>query len=197
MERRLIRVWARNSTPRTSLPRLFHPSNSHTLPGQPLWLQGAGRRSVLSSSAVPRPHGRGRWSSWRWAGERASSAGGDSVPSSPPDASDSLLACSCPAIFQLRCLGLRSWSAPHASELCSSAATLECALVELSISSCAARSAPDAKMRTRLCSCPVLVAAMRFDPHDPGSWQLVCVVCAFVSEGFGRIHNTYQYRSLL
>ena len=143
------RLWL--LTPRRAGQRLLHPGNSHTLPGQPLWLQGAGRRSVLSSSAVPRPHGRGRWSSWRWAGERASSAGGDSVPQSVQPAgraSDSLLACSCPAIFQLRCHGLRSWSAPHASSLGSSAATSECALVEVSISSSSARSAPDAEMRS-------------------------------------------------
>ena len=31
------------TTPRKAGQRLFHPSNSHTLPGQPLWLQGAGR----------------------------------------------------------------------------------------------------------------------------------------------------------
>ena len=171
-------------TPRTSVPRLFHSYKLSPLPGQPLSLQVAVRPFRLSSSAVPRPHGRGHWSSWRWVGERASSAGGDSVPSSPSDAADSLHACSVPAIFLLRCLALRSWSAAHASELSSGAATSECALVEVSISSAAARSAPDAKMHTRLCSCPVLVAARRSRSHDPGSWQHVCVVCAFVSEGF-------------
>ena len=184
-------------TPRKAGQRLFHPSNSHTLPGQPLWLQGAGR--VPFSPLSP------------CLGLMVVAAGrhGDGRVSAP--AQQAATACR-PArrTLQIRC------SHAHVQPSFSCAASV-CDRGQLrmpvsfaavlprwsarSLSSASAlvqREAPRTRRCARVCAhvqCLSQPCASIRMILAPGSLFVSCVLSS--PKGFGRIHNTYQYRSLL
>ena len=175
---------AREGTPRTSVSRLFQSSKLSPLPGQPLWLPVAVRRSVLSSSAVPRPHGRGHWSSWRRAGERASSA-------------QAATACR-PARRTLQIHRTHAQFQPCfccAASLCDRGqlrmpvhlAVVLPRQVVLSLRSASrlffSEKRPGCGDALALLLMSSACRCLALSINDPGSWQLVCVACAFVSEG--------------